>query len=114
MKHYLIFEYPKALVEVWFKNQKLAVSKKTTLLKEIGGLGHPPIYYFDTQDVALELLEKNDFYMYCYIKGRSTFWTFEGLDKSIWSYLKTIPEAKKLEGKIAFDPKIFKVVAFDK
>ena len=110
MKHYLIFEFPTIHVEIWFANCKLASSIAPTLLKEIGGLGHDPIYYFNHAEVNLSLLKKNDFFMYCYLKGRSSFWSFEGFKQSVWSYPETLVCAKAIEGKIAFDPRVFKLV----
>ncbi|OUR99515.1 hypothetical protein A9Q84_00410 [Halobacteriovorax marinus] len=111
MDHYLIFEHPKEQIEVWLGNTLLAKSSSTLLLKEIGGLGYPPVYYFDPKDVRTAELKQNEKKLFCYLKGESTFWSIDEFDLAIWSYLQTYDEAKPLEGKIAFSPKVFEVVS---
>lgn len=113
MKHYLIFEFPKLKVEIWHGDQRLASSLSPTLLKEIGGLGHQPIYYFDKDEVELDIFKKNNLHMFCYLKGRSSFWSFKNFEQAIWSYSKTNLEAKAIEGKIAFDPRVFEVLVYE-
>ena len=110
MDHYLEFEYPSDQIEVWHEDILLASSSSAVLLKEIGGLGYPPTFYFEPADVSMDLIYKNQEFFFCYIKGESSFWSFYESDLAIWTYLETVEKAKPLEGKIAFSPKIFKII----
>lgn len=109
MEHYLEFEYPKGIVEVYYQNKLIAKSNHTVLLKEIGGLGYNEVYYFNKSAVDFSDIIKNEYNMHCYLKGESSFWTLGHHQRSIWEYENTYIEANPLKGRVAFDPKVFEV-----
>ncbi|OUR95674.1 hypothetical protein A9Q84_14325 [Halobacteriovorax marinus] len=107
MIHYLEFEFPKFEVVASIAGEILAITSSPVLLNEIGGIGYKPVYYFPVKDVNLEIFLKSDFKSHCYLKGDGNYYSTkikgELFEEIAWQYKESFPEAKPLEGLIAFN-----------
>lgn len=90
-------------VKVVIGGQVVAESRRPWLLFETG---LPTRYYFDREDVSLDLLEPTRTQTRCPYKGlASDYWKVKEAqdDRDVaWSYPDPIPECPKVRGRIAF------------
>lgn len=70
--------------------------------------GHPPIWYFPPEDVRSDLLAPSDHLTHCPFKGHARHYHLQlpqrRIDNAAWSYQRPLPDARSLEGYIAFYP----------
>lgn len=90
-------------IEVICKNEVIARSKKSIVLREPG---YPLIYYVPPEDIRLDLLKKISRTTYCPWKGTASYWVLK-IDLPIesevaWSYENPYQEAKIVEGYLSF------------
>jgi uncharacterized protein (DUF427 family) len=81
----------------------LAETDRPVVLEETG---LPTRYYFQPEDVRMELLTPTDKHTHCPFKGDASYWTVRAGDEEladvVWSYPDPIAEAKEIEGLLCF------------
>jgi uncharacterized protein (DUF427 family) len=68
-------------------------------------LFEPPLpvrYYLPPEDVRTDLLRPSDTKTFCAYKGQASYWSLEGDDDLVWSYLEPLREAAEVTGRLAF------------
>ena len=89
-------------VRVFVGGEAIADSKRTRLLRE----GRPPVYYFPTEDVRMDLLEGAGHTDNIPHKGDATYWNLKMGDRVIkdaaWTFEDPPREASFLKGQVAF------------
>ena len=85
--HTLYFEDSPRRVRAILGGEIVAESDHTKMLHETGYL---PTYYFPTEDVNQDLLEKTDHTTHCPFKGDATYWSAEAdgkvAENAVWGY----------------------------
>jgi len=106
MKHNVTIEYPVVKVRALFNGTVLASTTTPILLKEGGGLGYEPVFYFPEADVNKEYLSPSDTRSDCYLKGESRYWSLNVKNKKIddvaWEYHRPIQGMEAMKGYVAF------------
>ncbi|MEL7221178.1 MAG: DUF427 domain-containing protein [Bacteroidota bacterium] len=93
-------------LRVWWKDELIADSNQTYRVLETS---HPPVYYFPTADIKMDLLEQDDGgRSFCEWKGIASYWhiiTPKGNSlKAGWSYEAPSARFADIAGYIAFYP----------
>ena len=105
-RHYAIIDaYPRKL-SIKYKNETIVESKNALILKEVGKSVYNPVFYFPKEDIKVALVSEPKRKSYCPIKGDASYWNFKEnptSDYLAWSYEKSLPRTKKIEGYIAFN-----------
>jgi len=68
-------------------------------------LFEPPLpvrYYLPPEDVRRDLLTPSDRKTFCAYKGQASYWSLEGEDDLVWSYLDPLRDAAEVKGRLAF------------
>ena len=81
----------------------LADSHNALLVEETA---HKPVYYFPSDDVSMESLEKTAHGTFCPYKGHASYWSLrlgeEQEENLVWAYEQPFPEVAELHGHVAF------------
>ena len=105
-RHYAIIDtYPRKLT-LKLNDKVIAESENTLILKEVAKTVYNPVFYFPKQDIKIELVGEPERKSFCPIKGDASYWNFKenpSSDYFAWSYEKSLPRTKKIEGYIAFN-----------
>ena len=106
MKHAVNLEHPSLNVSATLNGTVLASTSSPILLKEDGGLGYEPIFYFPMSDVKKALLSLSNTRSNCYLKGEARYWSLKlgGLELSdvAWEYDHPVAGLEGIKGHIAF------------
>jgi len=75
-------------------------------MKEDGGLGYDPVFYFPIEDVKKEFLTPSNTRSNCYLKGEAIYWSLElekmELSDVAWEYVHPAPGMEEIIRYIAF------------
>lgn len=113
-RHYASIEPHKRKLTIKYKNEIVAISEKTFILKEVAKSVYDPVFYFPKEDVKMDLISERDRSSFCPIKGSASYWTLKEqsmADHFAWSYEKAHPKSKKIEGYIAFNMRELEMVS---
>jgi uncharacterized protein (DUF427 family) len=103
--HTITVERGDVPVRVEVDGVTVAETSSPWLLRE-GGL--PVRYYFDPQNVRMELLTPTATRSVCPFKGEASYWSVrhgDTLHEDVaWSYEEPIPDVEQIAGLIAFYP----------
>ena len=106
MKHVIKLEHPCLDVKATLNGTVLASTNSPILLKEDGGLGYDPVFYFPMADVKQEFLSLSTTRSNCYLKGEARYWSLNlgklQLPDVAWEYIHPIPSLEIIKGHIAF------------
>ena len=106
MKHVVNLEHPCLDVRATLNGTVLASTRSPILLKEDGGLGYDPVYYFPMDDVNKEFLTLSNTRSNCYLKGEARYWSLNlgklQLSDIAWEYAHPIPSLEIIKRHIAF------------
>jgi len=106
VKHKVNLECPCLDVRATLNGIVLASTSSPILLKEEGGLGYEPVFYFPMADVKKEFLSLSPTRSNCYLKGEARYWSLSlGALKLVdvaWEYFHPIPSLAIIKGHIAF------------
>jgi uncharacterized protein (DUF427 family) len=90
-------------VVVRVDGETVAETQRPVLLDETG---LPTRYYFQREDVRMDLLRPTNFKTECPFKGQASYWTLElggaTHDGIVWSYEAPIPSAEGIAGLLSF------------
>jgi uncharacterized protein (DUF427 family) len=105
-RHYAIIDtYPRKLT-LKLNDKIVAESENALILKEVAKTVYNPVFYFPKKDIKIELVSEPERKSFCPIKGDASYWNFKEnptSDYLAWSYEKSLPRTKKIEGYIAFN-----------
>jgi len=106
VKHVINLEHPCLDVTATLNGTVLASTSSPILLKEDGGLGYDPVFYFPMEDVKQEFLSMSSTRSNCYLKGEARYWSLSlgslNLVDVAWEYIHPIPSLEIIKGHIAF------------
>jgi len=105
-RHYAAIDaYPRKLT-LKYNNEIIAESQNAIILKEVAKSIYNPVFYFPKEDIKADLVSEDERKSFCPIKGHASYWNFKEnptSDYLAWSYEKSLPRTKKIEGYIAFN-----------
>ena len=106
-RHYAVIDAYKRKLSLKYNGKIIVESEQALILKEVGKSVYDPVFYFPKEDVKVELEKEADRESFCPIKGDATYWNLKENptknDYFAWSYEKSLPQTKKIEGYIAFN-----------
>lgn len=106
MKHEINLEHPCLNVKAIVNGTVLASTNSPILLKEEGGLGYDPVFYFPIDDVNENFLLLSNTRSNCYLKGEARYWSIRlgqlHLSDVAWEYVHPIPSLDIIKRHIAF------------
>jgi len=115
VKHKITLEHSKLEVFATINNTVLASTTSPILMKEVGGLGYDPVFYFPIEDVKREFFTHSNTRSNCYLKGEAIYWSLElgklKLPDVAWEYVHPAPGMEKISRHIAFYSNHVKVEA---
>ncbi len=106
MKHAIKLERSSLNVSATLNGTVLASTHSPILLKEDGGLGYEPVYYFPISDVKTQFLSLSPTRSNCYLKGQARYWSLTlgelHLADVAWEYFQPISNMDLIKDHIAF------------
>jgi uncharacterized protein (DUF427 family) len=103
-QHYALTEASSEVFGLYAGDELLLQCGRVVVLREVNaGREYPEVIYFPAD--VLEGLNpvKSDQSSFCPIKGYASYWSFRGLENSIWSYLDPLPGVIQIRQHYAFD-----------
>lgn len=101
--HVLYLEDSPRRVRAVFGGETVVDSRRAKLLHE---KNHLPVYYFPTEDVRQDLLERTDHTTHCPFKGDAAYWSVRAgervAENAVWGYPEPLESAPHISGLVAF------------
>ena len=105
-RHYAVSDTYNRKLTLKYKGEIIAYSERALILKEVANTVYNPVFYMPKEDILIALEKEPQRKSYCPIKGDATYWNLKKNptdDYFAWSYEKSLPRTKKIEGHIAFN-----------